>query len=163
MPCKFFYLKLVQCYNYLNDHFQAAKIACDKLKERMKPVAEKMEAAKWHEIVQACFFNGVDLCARHMGHSINDKLKGYTIWCAVLTEVEIDVLTGERNILRTDLIEDTGATINPEVDIGQIEGAYVFGLGWWMTEQIKHDPVTGQLLTADTWVKYIYIYIYLSF
>ena len=122
----------------------------------MKPVAEKMEAAKWHEIVQACFFNGVDLCARHMGHSINDKLNGYTIWGAVVTEVEIDVLTGERNILRTDLIEDTGATINPEVDIGQIEGGYVFALGWWMTEQIKHDPVTGQLLTADTWVKYTF-------
>ena len=115
-------------------------------------MAEKMEAAKWHEIVQACFFTGVDLCARHMGHSINDKLKGYSIWAANVTEVEIDVLTGERNILRSDLIEDTGVTINPEVDIGQIEGAFVFGLGFWTTEQIKHDPVTGQLLTADTWV-----------
>ena len=57
-----------------------------------------------------------------------------------------------------------GCSINPALDIGQIEGAYVFGLGWWMTEQIKHDPVTGQLLTADTWVKYVkYIYIYFFF
>ena len=44
---------------------------------------------------------------------------GYNIWGAVVTEVEMDVLTGERNILRCDLIEDTGATINPEVDIGK--------------------------------------------
>ena len=46
-------------------------------------------------------------------------MTGYNIWGAVVTEVEMDVLTGERNILRCDLIEDTGATINPEVDIGK--------------------------------------------
>ena len=45
---------------------QAAKIACDKLKERMAPVAKQMEGAKWNQIVQACFFNGIDLCSRHM-------------------------------------------------------------------------------------------------
>ena len=56
------------------------------------------------------------------GHSIKDKLKGYDIWAVIISEVEMDVLTGERNILRCDLMEDTGATINPEVDIGQIEG-----------------------------------------
>ena len=44
---------------------QAAKIACDKLKERMAPVAKQMEGAKWNQIVQACFFNGIDLCSRH--------------------------------------------------------------------------------------------------
>ena len=37
--------------------------------------------------------------------------------------------------------------------IGQIEGGFVFSLGFWMTEQIKHDPITGQLLTNDTWVR----------
>ena len=52
------------------------------------------------------------------GHAAHDKLNGYTIWGAVVTEVEMDVLTGERNILRCDLMQDTGATINPEVDIG---------------------------------------------
>ena len=41
-------------------------------------------------------------------------------------------LTGERNILRCDLMEDTGASINPEVDVGQIEGSFVFSLGWWL-------------------------------
>ena len=56
------------------------------------------------------------------GHSIKDNLKGYDIWAVIISEVEMDVLTGERNILRCDLMEDTGATINPEVDIGQIEG-----------------------------------------
>ena len=87
------------------------------------------------------------------GHGTNDNLKGYNIWALIVSEVELDVLTGERNILRCDLMEDTGATINPEVDIGQIEGAFVFSLGWWLQEQIKFDPITGQLLTNDTWVR----------
>ena len=41
--------------------------------------------------------------------------------------------------------------------IGQIEGGFVFGLGFWLQEQIKHDPTTGQLLTNDTWVSGIKI------
>ena len=40
----------------------------------------------------------------------------------------------------------------PQFFIGQIEGGFVFSLGFWMQEQIKHDPTTGQLLTNDTWV-----------
>ncbi len=70
----------------------------------------------------------------------------------VIHEVEIDILTGERNLVRTDLMEDTGAALNPEVDIGQIEGSYVFSLGWNLQEQIKYDPETGACVTADTWV-----------
>ena len=46
-----------------------------------------------------------------------------------------DFLTGERNILRCDLMEDTGTPINPDVDVGQIEGSFVFALGWWL--QVK--------------------------
>ena len=42
----------------------------------------------------------------------------------------------------------------PQFFIGQIEGGFVFSLGFWMQEQIKHDPTTGQLLTNDTWVRH---------
>jgi xanthine dehydrogenase/oxidase len=86
------------------------------------------------------------------GHSGNDQLNGYNIWAVNVTEVEIDILTGERNVLRSDIMEDTGATINPEVDIGQIEGGFVFSLGMWLQEVIKTDPDTGMRLTNDTWV-----------
>jgi xanthine dehydrogenase molybdopterin-binding subunit B len=48
-------------------------------------------------------------------------------------------------------LADTGASLNPEVDIGQIEGAFSFGLGLWLQEEIVHDPETGKLLTNDTW------------
>ena len=53
---------------------------------------------------------------------------------------------------RTDIIEDTGSSLSPEIDIGQIEGAFVFGLGLWTSEQIKFDSNTGKILTFDTWV-----------
>ena len=51
-----------------------------------------------------------------------------------------------------DLLEDAGLSTSPEVDIGQVEGAFCMGLGLWTSEEIKHDPETGELLTKNTWV-----------
>lgn len=56
-------------------------------------------------------------------------------------------------ITRTDLFEDTGKSLSPGIDLGQIEGAYIFGQGYWTTEKIVHDKDTGQLLTNGTWVR----------
>ena len=42
---------------------------------------------------------------------------------------------------------------NPALDIGQAEGAFVMGLGYWLTEECKYDPTTGELVTNDTWVR----------
>lgn len=43
-------------------------------------------------------------------------------------------------------------SINPEVDIGQVEGAFVMGLGYWHTEKVVYDQTSGELLTHNTWV-----------
>ena len=69
-----------------------------------------------------------------------------------MCEVELDVLTGEMNVRRADILEDTGTSISPEIDVGQVEGAFVFSLGLWLTEKLRFDPTSGQLLTNDTWV-----------
>ncbi|MGJ8556539.1 MAG: molybdopterin cofactor-binding domain-containing protein, partial [Sulfitobacter geojensis] len=58
---------------------------------------------------------------------------------AACTEVVIDTLTGENRILRTDILHDAGASLNPAIDIGQIEGGYVQGAGWLTTEELVWD------------------------
>jgi len=58
----------------------------------------------------------------------------------------IDTLTGENRILRTDVLHDAGASLNPALDIGQIEGGYVQGAGWLTTEELVWDA-KGRLQT----------------
>jgi xanthine dehydrogenase large subunit len=81
-----------------------------------------------------------------------DRVKGegrpffYFAYGAAVTEVVIDTLTGENRILRTDILHDTGTSLNPAIDIGQIEGAYVQGAGWLTTEELVWDG-KGRLRT----------------
>jgi xanthine dehydrogenase large subunit len=81
-----------------------------------------------------------------------DKIKGwgkpfhYYAFGMAVTEVLVDVLTGAVRLLRTDILHDVGDSINPGIDIGQIEGGYIQGVGWVTTEEIKWD-VNGNLMT----------------
>ncbi|WP_424942216.1 xanthine dehydrogenase molybdopterin binding subunit [Aliiroseovarius crassostreae] len=65
---------------------------------------------------------------------------------AALSEVVIDTLTGENRLLRTDILHDAGSSLNPAIDIGQIEGGFVQGVGWLTTEELVWDD-TGRLRT----------------
>lgn len=81
-----------------------------------------------------------------------DRIKGdgrpflYFAYGACVTEVVIDTLTGESRILRADILHDAGASLNPDLDIGQVEGAYVQGAGWLTTEELVWDEA-GRLRT----------------
>ncbi|MCB1368303.1 MAG: xanthine dehydrogenase molybdopterin binding subunit [Rhodobacteraceae bacterium] len=81
-----------------------------------------------------------------------DRIKGrgrpfyYFAYGAAVTEVVIDTLTGENRILRTDILHDAGRSLNPAIDIGQVEGAYVQGAGWLTTEELVWDG-KGRLAT----------------
>ncbi|OWU70362.1 xanthine dehydrogenase molybdopterin binding subunit [Marinibacterium profundimaris] len=81
-----------------------------------------------------------------------DRIKGdgrpffYFAYGAAITEVAVDRLTGENRILRADILHDAGASLNPAIDIGQIEGAYVQGAGWLTTEELVWDD-KGRLRT----------------
>jgi xanthine dehydrogenase molybdopterin binding subunit len=63
-----------------------------------------------------------------------------------VSEVEVDVLTGESKLLRSDILHDVGDSLNPDIDLGQIEGGFIQGVGWVTTEEIKWDK-KGHLLT----------------
>ncbi|SFR32092.1 xanthine dehydrogenase, molybdenum binding subunit apoprotein [Yoonia tamlensis] len=81
-----------------------------------------------------------------------DRVKGtgtpffYFAQGVAVTEVVIDTLTGENRILRTDILHDAGASLNPIIDIGQVEGGYVQGAGWLTTEELVWDD-KGRLRT----------------
>jgi xanthine dehydrogenase large subunit len=78
------------------------------------------------------------------------KLQGrpffYYSYGAAVSEVVIDTLTGEMRVLRADALHDVGASLNPALDIGQVEGAFVQGMGWLTTEELWWNP-GGKLMT----------------
>jgi xanthine dehydrogenase large subunit len=70
----------------------------------------------------------------------------YFAYGAACSEVVIDTLTGEMKIERVDILHDVGRSLNPSIDIGQIEGGFVQGMGWLTTEELVFDD-KGRLLT----------------
>jgi xanthine dehydrogenase large subunit len=70
----------------------------------------------------------------------------YFVYGAAAAEVAIDTLTGESRVLRAELIQDCGRSLNPAIDLGQIEGAFVQGMGWLTTEELWWDA-EGHLRT----------------
>ena len=74
----------------------------------------------------------------------------YFAYGAACTEVAIDTLTGESRVLKVDILHDVGRSINPAIDIGQIEGGFVQGMGWLTTEQLVwKDPEPPELTPAS--------------
>jgi xanthine dehydrogenase large subunit len=63
----------------------------------------------------------------------------YFSYGAAITEVAVDTLTGETNFLQADILHDCGRSLNPAIDLGQIEGGYIQGLGWLTTEELVWD------------------------
>jgi xanthine dehydrogenase large subunit len=80
-----------------------------------------------------------------------DAMKGhpfyYFAYGAAVSEVVVDTLTGEWKLLRADILHDAGRSLNPAVDIGQVEGAFIQGMGWLTTEELVWHPQSGKLTT----------------
>jgi xanthine dehydrogenase large subunit len=71
----------------------------------------------------------------------------YFAYGAAASEVEIDGFTGEHRILRADLLEDVGNSVSPLVDLGQVEGGFLQGIGWLTVEELLWDA-QGRVATA---------------
>ena len=134
----------------------AVKIACEKILDRLKPIRAKLASkATWSEVIRTAYRERVSLSATgfyaipDIGYNW-DTNKGnpwsYFTNGVAASLVEIDCLTGDHVVLRTDIVMDVGESINPAIDIGQIEGAFAQGYGLFMLEQMVHSP-SGSLLT----------------
>lgn len=86
----------------------------------------------------------------------------YFCYGAAVSEVIIDSLTGESRLLRVDILHDVGQSLNPAIDMGQVEGGFVQGVGWLTSEELwwdqkgrlmTHAPSTYKIPTAHDWPK----------
>uniref|UniRef100_A0A8D3DLR3 xanthine dehydrogenase n=1 Tax=Scophthalmus maximus TaxID=52904 RepID=A0A8D3DLR3_SCOMX len=123
----------------------AVKNACQTLFQRLQPIREKYPKGSWKMTASpVCVPRGPDL------HMDWDKMEGqpyaYYVFGACCCEVELDCLTGDSRTVRTDIVADIGRSLNPSVDIGQIEGAFMQGLGLYTLEELKYSP-SGLLYT----------------
>ncbi|CAH0625260.1 unnamed protein product [Chrysodeixis includens] len=122
---------------------------CQIILDRISAVRDTLNDPTWELLVETAFNRGINLQSSYRVTS-NDQVP-YRCGGVALAEVELDILTGEHDILRVDIVEDVGTSINPELDIGQIEGAFVMGVGYWTHEELIFDEKTGELLTDRTW------------
>ncbi|XP_048626135.1 xanthine dehydrogenase 1 [Brassica napus] len=147
-----------------SDMYGAAVLdACEQIKARMEPLASKLSFNSFAELASACYFQRIDLSA-HGFYIVPDvgfdwiSGKGdpfrYYTYGAAFAEVEIDTLTGDFHTRRVDIKLDLGYSLNPAIDIGQIEGAFAQGLGWVALEEVKWGDAShkwikpGNLLTC---------------
>lgn len=152
----------------------AVKVACDTLRDRMAAylseqhqcdaASVRFEGGNVHvgenvipfeKAAAQCYQGRISLSATGFYKTPKlkwDRIKGegrpffYFSYGAAITEVVTDKLTGEYRILRTDILHDAGASLNPVLDIGQVEGAYVQGAGWLTTEELVWND-KGRLAT----------------
>eukprot|EP00058_Branchiostoma_floridae_P025128 XP_002610618.1 hypothetical protein BRAFLDRAFT_202728 [Branchiostoma floridae] len=124
----------------------AVKIGCETILQWLEPYMGK---GSWDDWVRAAYFDRVGLSAtgfyRTPGLEYDmQKNEGrpfnYFCYGAAVSEVEIDCLTGDHTVLRTDVVMDVGDSLNPAIDIGQVEGAFVQGCGLFTMEEQVYSP-----------------------
>ncbi|XP_056168904.1 xanthine dehydrogenase 1-like [Syzygium oleosum] len=130
-----------------SDLYGAAVLnACEQLKARMAPIASQKNFSSFAELAVACYLERIDLSA-HGFHIVPEvgfdwntgkgTLFTYYTYGAAFAEVEIDTLTGDFQTRDANIFLDLGYSLNPAIDVGQIEGAFMQGLGWVALEEIK--------------------------
>lgn len=134
----------------------AVQNACEIIMERLAPYKKSNPNGSWDDWVKSAYFDRVSLSATGFFKTPNittfnfEKNEGrpfdYYSYGAAATEVELDCLTGDHKVLRTDIVMDVGDSLNPAIDIGQIEGAFVQGQGLFTLEELRYSP-QGVLLT----------------
>jgi indole-3-acetaldehyde oxidase len=132
---------------------EAVRLSCAALVERLKPIKESLEAktgtVEWSAIIAQASTASVNLSA-HAYWTPDPSFRSYLNYGAATSEVEVDVLTGATTILRSDLLYDCGQSLNPAVDLGQVEGAFVQGVGFFTNEEYATNS-DGMVINDGTW------------
>lgn len=133
--------------------------ACTQIRTRLDEFAKATlpEGIKtpWKELVHEAYEHRIDLSAHGFYEAefgfnfktLQGRVFAYYTYGAACSEVDVDVLTGEHTILRSDIVMDVGTSLNPALDVGQVEGAFLQGVGWCTTEQIVPFRGSGALYT----------------
>ncbi|KAL6357456.1 hypothetical protein LRP88_07623 [Fusarium phalaenopsidis] len=134
--------------------------ACEQLNERLAPYRKKLgPEATMKELAHAAYFDRVNLSAQgfyktpEIGYDWNTgkgKMFFYFTQGVAAAEVELDLLTGTWTCVRADIKMDVGQSINPAIDYGQIQGAFMQGLGLFTMEEslwLRNGPSAGHLFT----------------
>jgi len=140
---------------------EAARRASATLIERLKPVLQKCkdkkkeegkenETVTWEELCGAAKGASVNLSAQDTWSGTGDASLTYFNFGVAASVVELDVLTGESTIHSVDLLYDCAKSLNPAIDIGQCEGAFLMGVGHLLREQ-SIILETGELESNGTW------------
>ncbi|XP_058105792.1 indole-3-acetaldehyde oxidase-like isoform X2 [Magnolia sinica] len=132
---------------------EAVRVAGNILVERLTPLKERLQeqmgAVSWDTLILQANLQAVNLSAHTLWAPDYSSME-YLNYGAAVSEVEIDLLTGATTILRTDLIYDCGQSLNPAVDLGQIEGSFVQGVGFFMLEEYLTNS-DGLVVSDGTW------------
>lgn len=113
-----------------------------------------MNNPTWEQLIQQCKTQQIFLCSTSQASPSESPYQSYQIYGTCATEIEMDILTGQHEVKRMDIIEDTGDSTNPLIDIGQCEGAIVMALGYYTQEYIVRGD-KGETLTNRTWNYYV--------
>lgn len=132
--------------------------ACEQLNTRLQPYREKLgKDTPLKDLAQAAYFDRINLSANgfyktpdigYVWGPNTGQMFYYFTQGVTAAEVEIDTLTGDWTCLRADIKMDVGRSINPAIDYGQIEGAFIQGQGLFTTEESLWHRASGQLATC---------------
>ncbi|MDZ5621817.1 xanthine dehydrogenase molybdopterin binding subunit [Nocardioides sp. HM23] len=139
----------------------AVKDACDQILARLEPVRDRLgPTATWEEMVTDAYFHRIQLWAAGFykteglswdAQSMQGEPFKYFAYGVAAAEVSVDGFTGAYEVERVDIVHDVGDSLSPLVDIGQIEGGFVQGVGWLTLEDLRWDvsdgPGRGRLAT----------------
>ncbi|EEF46513.1 aldehyde oxidase, putative [Ricinus communis] len=132
---------------------EVVRLCCKDLVDRLTPLKERLQgqmgSIRWEVLIHQAYLEAVNLSAS--SYFVPDFASmQYLNYGVASSEVEIDLLTGQTTILRSDIIYDCGQSLNPAVDLGQIEGAFVQGIGFFMLEEYTTNS-DGLVIEDGTW------------